>query len=736
MYILIEGHQYEASKVKDVLYGIDALENVEGMVIVNYVGYFYNKKLNDCVCILPKVLLNMDEKVFDNYPPEAIINLCSSKRNYQEEESNETLLEENVLKEAKKFIYEFAIWIYRTILVFKKNNPKSDIIYQKKITQAGKGRRRQTDTFLDIVLALIQFNKDNQNFFFFTLRNLHSGYNKINWTRTISTTSAIVQNNRPIYLNPINKRRRINFDEELLVIFFSILNYINDYYGFEAQINCNFNLITGKQFEMYIKRLGRVRLMQIKYKYFSDKALELWELCYAFFEHAHQVRINNYQNEYLLVKNFNIVFEDIIDELIGDKELPDGMKKEQEDGKIVDHLFTARSLIDNEDKFTYYIGDSKYYKIGHVLGKESIYKQYTYARNVIQWNIDIFNAGKTPSSGIKLRDDKLTEGYNIIPNFFISAKMDKTFDYSDDGIERTDRKNNKHPQYHFKNRLFDRDTLLLFHYDVNFLFVVSLYARNNSLQKSAWKEKMRAIFCKEIQDWLQEEEYGFEFYAMQPKHDVDAEAYIKEHFRDVIGKVYTPYTDNNIISLALAKDDEFKQENEALKKELGNYFDIVECKLGENPKEKLPNVSNVVHVDKVRNKKGLALCVVKEGADFKLTVKEILQYAKIGIALQNDKTALKLVEGFTNAKYLIILNKSGCYNAFYMKDNGPILVKGTDDLKMASTMEKADLYLVYDVILDPRPMFEKLDLSSLINREDIHSPCLIYINQLLPNKKF
>lgn len=58
------------------------------------------------------------------------------------------------------------------------------------------------------------------------------------------------------------------------------------------------------------------------------------------------------------------MFEAIIDELIGDNPLPDGMDKKQEDGKIVDHLFTAQSLIDGETKQTYYIGDSKYYKWG------------------------------------------------------------------------------------------------------------------------------------------------------------------------------------------------------------------------------------------------------------------------------------------------------------------------------------------------------------------------------------
>lgn len=234
--------------------------------------------------------------------------------------------------------------------------------------------------------------------------------------RTISTTSAIIQEDNAIYLNPVNKKRQINFDEELLVIFFSILNYIGDTYGFPKEINCNFDLITGKRFEKYRNGYGIIRLNQIKYKYFSDKALQLWKLCYAFFDKSRQIYVNTSQKEYLLVKSFHIVFEAIIDALVGDSPLPDGMDKKQEDGKIVDHLFTAKSLIEGEASNTYYIGDSKYYKMGNELGKESVYKQYTYARNVIQWNLDIFNDGKVPPSGIKLRDDE-TEGYNIIPNF-------------------------------------------------------------------------------------------------------------------------------------------------------------------------------------------------------------------------------------------------------------------------------------------------------------------------------
>lgn len=567
MRILIEKYKYDVAKVKDILHGIDALENVDGKVSIHYVGYYYNTLLKDCVFILPKVLLkdvNGQELAFGKYKPEKMV---SPDKNTEIETQD------------RNFLYKFAVWIYRAIVVYKNDKQNdTDIVYQTKIAQIGKGSRRLSNTYLDILLQLLQFNRDNQSFFFFIVKNLHTGYNKINWTRTISQETAIVQGEQPIYLKPVNKKRQINFDEELLVIFFSILNYISDTYGFPKEIKYQFPLIKGTRFKTYLNGYGRTRLRQIKYNYFSDKALELWNLCYAFFDEARQVFICTEKKEYLLVKSFYIVFEAIIDELIGDNPLPDGMKKKQEDGKVVDHLYTAKSLIESENSQTYYIGDSKYYKMGHPLRADSIYKQYTYARNVIQWNLDIFNQGNEPKSGVRLRDD-VTEGYNIIPNFFISAKMDEAFDYANDGIEKTDRQHNRHRKEQFKNRLFDRDTLLLFHYDVNFLFVLSLYARNNASQKADWKRKMRNKFREEIQDWLQDD---FDFYAMTAKPSVDAKQYFKTHFQDILGKTYTPYTDSNIYSLALDRKDPEKN-NEALLMELRKYFFVESCSLGRNP---------------------------------------------------------------------------------------------------------------------------------------------------------
>lgn len=581
MRILIEEYRYRADEVRQTIHGIDALEDIEGFVSVNYVGYYFNSHpdVYDCVFVLPKVLLEVkegQELVFGQYRPEDII--CVNE-------------DSPLTEEQKNFIYDFSVWIYRAVVVFY-NDKRNDtsIVYHRKMAQVNKGRRQRNNTFLDILLSLIQFNDDNQQFFMFIIKNMHSGFNKINWTRTIARTNAVVQDNNVIYVNPVNKKRQINFDEELLVIFFSILNYINEHYGFPVNINCNYELITGRKFQNCLDGYGKTRLQQIKYKYFSDKAIQLWQLCFAFFDRAKNVALDLGQKDYLLVKNFNIVFEAIIDELIGETgEVPAGLKK-QEDGKMVDHIYTYQGLTTHEkDKPIYYIGDSKYYKRNHPIGRESVAKQFTYARNVIQWNLNLFMRGDENDEDWKqdwnqfrevpkLRDD-VTEGYNIIPNFFISATMEEDLSYRDT-IRLTEKKNKYFTSDQFSNRLFDRDTLLVCHYDVNFLFVVSLYALNNKFKKASWKKRVRGIFREEIQKMLQT---NYQFYAMRALPNEDGKHYIKTHFQEVLGKMYTPYADTNYYSLALDKQDE--ENNEKLLEELRKHFYVVDCTLGENPQK-------------------------------------------------------------------------------------------------------------------------------------------------------
>lgn len=663
MILLIEGYKYKADDVKEVLEGLGLLENLNQEVIVNYVGYMYNPHIKDCVFILPKVLIDENEKAFGHIDPTDLIHLDKA---------------ESMMEEERRFIYEFAVWIYRALYVFKNSNPDNDIIYHKQMTKVGNHHRHMTNTFLEVLLALVDFNKKNQNFFMMVLRNLHSGNNKINWTKTISSSQAFVQDEEePIYLDPVNKKRQINFDEELLVIFFSILNYIRGRYGFPVQIQMGYELIQGEHFNRYLNGYGQIRLRQIKYKYFSDKTLYLWELCYAFFERSHQIAITSELQEYLVAKNFNIVFEAIIDELVGDKELPDGLK-DQPDGKIVDHLYSYKSLTTtgDENKDVFYIGDSKYYKLGNEIGSESVYKQFTYARNVIQWNMNLFLDGKDNnwSKRVSKYRDEVTEGYNIVPNFFISARMDKELSY-DDKIYETQKDNKFFIQRHFENRLFDRDTLLIYHYDVNFLYVVSLYAQNDDGAKQQWKDKVRALFRKEIQQKLQGD---FKFYAMTAHPNVDATQYIEENFKEVLGKLYQPFPNKKFFSLALDSNEKYKEENDKLLDELKKHFYVEECKIGTDPTEILEGARAItpvpVSIDK--QKTGVLMVMMENFAD---KCVKFLPYGKIAIGIKYSKDSMAIVEHLSEIGYILFhTRKDEGQHLFAI--NGDITVVDTEEL--------------------------------------------------------
>lgn len=620
MKLLIEGYSYKPEDVKGILPD-DTLWTPDQKIRAENVGYFHNPKCQDFVFFLPKVLLEPKDingekvdRVFctannpDGFAPDEIID-----PEHPKVDDGRRLDERQ-----KSFLYEFAVWVYRAIARFDETHKGSDIINKRSETQAGSFKRRYvTNTLLDVILALRRFARENQDYFLFKIKEKHSGANKINWTRTIAKSTAVVASGRPMYLELRNKKRMIDFDEELLVIFYSILNYINGKFGFRVQINAGYDLIAGEKFDRYLAGFGCSRLHQIKYKYFSDRDLALWELCYAFFDKAHQANVVSDREEYLLAKDFNIVFESIIDDLIGDGEV--AAFKEMKDGKEIDHLYLDESLTTRggADGKTFYIADSKYYKLGNSLGEESVYKQFTYAKNMLQLDLNLFLNGdaasdkvkrrRRPFSDVGLLRDAVTEGYDIIPNFFISATLNKSFDYDKPEMKlHPDAQGGEYRNVHFENRLFDRDTLILSHYDVNFLYVLKLYAQNDSGIKKRWRDGVREEFRTRIRGVLKDR---FRFFAMMPHGDTATGVkFLRDNFQKTLGKVYSPYNPVDgkaVYSLALedpekllddktlnpnglaAKKERLIAENDAVMDLLKTAFYVVPCALGEDPSSAL-----------------------------------------------------------------------------------------------------------------------------------------------------
>lgn len=681
MKLLIEGYPYPIGLLQELFPNVDELDVVDGVASVNYVGYYYFASKGTAVFILPKVVLNQQDKVFNHYKPEEIIDLTDT---------------DNPLSQGERqFIYGLSVWIYRAIAVYydycHSHNIDHTIVRRQSAIKVGKSRRRTSNTFLDIILSLIEFNKENRDWFLFILKNVHRGFNKINWSRTINKSQVVIQDSQPVYINPVTKRREVNFDEELLVIFFSILHYIKKEYGFPVEVNFNYDLITGKRFEIYLnKGFGVRRLRQIKYKYFSDKALRLWELCYAFFEQSKQVKINAQLNEFLLVKNFNIVFEAMIDELICDHALPDRLNTKQADGKEVDHLFIWDSLTasDEEKKRVYYIGDSKYYKQKNRITEESVAKQYTYARNVISWNLNLFFGDdaedRNHETDFCLRDE-ITEGYNVIPNFFISATVPDDLSYGDT-IEVTKKSARTFTSQQFRNRLFDRDTLLITHYDVNFLYVVSLYGRNNAAQKRGWRDRVRNIFRDKIRQVLEDK---YDFYAMQAKPGVSAPEYIKAHFQDVLGKVYRPFGKKHIYALALDNNERFAEENASLKARLSEYFDIVDYTLGKDPTSKLPKYSGVTSVLPSLSKDGVFMEMMENYAAKSL---KFYETGKLAVPIHYTADGMELINNAASIGSVLFHTR---------KPEGQHLFRLIDDMRFVPKSLIPDEY--YLAVQNPTP---------------------------------
>ena len=717
MFILIEEYRYDNEDIKRVIssLGLNFFNDLTGKVSLNYVGYYYEPKIDDCVFILPKVLLDSSkngepEKVFGKYNPEEIIDLSNSP------------LKDN----EKRFISELAVWIYRVLVVYKEKNPFSSIVLQECLYKQKQSNNIESSTYLDSILALFKFKKENQNFIFFNLRNIHSGFNKINWSKTITSTDPFIQNGCPIYLKPVNKKKQINFDEELLIIYYSILNYASKTYGFENKIDCNLELIEPSKFAHYLRGFGKNRLLQIKYKYFSDKSLLLWNLCFRFFCCTSSKCYNENKDEYLLVKDFNIVFEDIIDELIGDKNVPAKLK-DQSDGKRVDHLYKDASLILNnsqDDKPVYYIGDSKYYKRNTEVGEESIYKQFTYAKKVIQWNVDVFN-NKELSEVSKLRDD-LTEGYNITPNFFISAKLNQSLDYQN-SIQKSDKNKQEFHSVHFDNRLYDRDTLLVYYYDVNFLFIISLYARNNLVQKEHWKKDIHQLFRKEIQNMLLEK---FDFYVAEPfVPEVKADNFILEHFKLLNGKIYRPYENGKYFSVALKKES--IQENNEILNLLSSFFNIV--KIDSNKGYSLDSDPQIVLSENLQSKplniEDVGLIFVNsqkyQSVDF-----DKFESKKIAIEIESSITSFELIQNQKEVIYLVVTDDLSTKAIYQI--NSCLGYKNSIEVSKDIILKQSNSDYYLEIVLG-QDLFNSIKQKNL--KEDLNNKISDYLNIII-NEQF
>ena len=577
MIFLFEEFVYDAGYLKEVIgyKGNTDFQSESGFntettsrgAKINGVGYcFFN---GNPVFVLPKVFLDNDSTTAFG----ALINR-EGKDIFGKNESP-------IKNIQRRFLSSLSTWLYSAIDKYRSDSDMTGVRSPDHMEHSKFQGDARYATLLDIISSMELFYKKNQNLFVFVAKNKHSGNNKINWQRTIAKKTPFIQGDSPIYMELVNKKKVFDLDDRLLVLYFSAMKFIQDEFKYEMPQSEYYVPLKKQEFSRLMENERGLReLRRIKYKYFEDRLLKLYNIMDAFFRWGAKYTNKDVKaKEYLIANSFNNVFEAMIDSLISDQSKDITNLKNNEDGKIIDHLYKEKSLIfaDGTESI-WHIGDSKYYQEKNDLSPESIAKQYTYAKNIVQnfFSPDFVDENKECYSsgvheGVRYRDS-VTEGYSVTPNFFIRGfvpEYDNDEQYTDPYFSKKD--DSKDPiepskedmwekrNRHFRNRLFDRDTLLLKVYNINFLYVLKTYTSKHSSLREEFKEKTRKKFHDDFLDLL---DSHYVFYAVWPK--TSEKDFVNAHFRMLAGKIFKP-KDVECLIMALEKGTP-KEEQEDLEK--------------------------------------------------------------------------------------------------------------------------------------------------------------------------
>ncbi|MCH4830352.1 hypothetical protein [Flavobacterium columnare] len=544
MKVLVEGENYSIEQLSQIFDDPKFYIQNGNQCKITSVGYYHSYEKKELVYMLPKVFMfNHEITVFD-----------ISKDELLDLNSSETFKH----KEKYNWIRQLLVYFYFSLKEYKRRIKDTSIIDSSLIYELNSNLGNLEYSYLDLLLSFVNFYKKNKNTILYRYIDFKSNQvKKPKWEKTIQKHLPFIDSkNKPIYIEIRNKKKVVNSEEELLIYFFSILNRFNEDHNLHLKIDKSYTLIKGKKFDL-LQESGLSKLRKIKHRYFSDTLKKMYSLCELYFSKTDTSSFKKINEEFISVRNYNIVFEDMIDKLFSDKldetKEVDSISldelKYNDDGKIIDHIYDYQSLIDTSNIF--YIGDSKYYKSGNEANKLSKYKQFTYAKNVIQFNIDLLNDNQYYKENIRYRDE-ITEGYNITPNFFIYGKIENYLDFENDHLEYKNETPVK--SFHFENRLFDRDTLFVHQYEINFLYVLKSYSTFNQLKINNFRTETKLKFRNKFIEFFNSPHLSnFELYFKNLNKD-EAKSLVNNNFRELNGKCY--YSKNESLILSKHINDE------------------------------------------------------------------------------------------------------------------------------------------------------------------------------------
>lgn len=554
MKILIEGEDYSIDHLNSVFDDPKFYNQNGSYGKIISVGYYHSFEKKELVYMLPKVFMKDNQETVFGVSKDDLFDFEKSE----------------LFKHDKQYIWvrQLLVYFYNSLIEYKRRIKNSLLVETSLSFELNTNLGDVEYSYLDLLLSFVNFyKKNNAAILYKHIEYKSNQVKKPKWGKTIRKSLPILSaSNTPIYIEINNKKKVVNNEEELLTYFFSILNHFNKEHQLHLKIDPSYQIIKGEKFEK-LQKNGFSKLKKIKYRYFSDTLKKMYVLCEIYFSKTVTTSNKKKKEEFISVRNYNIVFEDMIDKLFSDKldekKEVDSVSldelKYNDDGKIIDHIFDYKSLIDTSDIF--YIGDSKYYKSGNEANKLSKYKQFTYAKNVIQFNIDLLNNNQLYKENIRYRDE-ITEGYNITPNFFIYGYIENVRDFDEHHLKN--KKGVPVKSFHFEDRLFDRDTLFVHQYQINFLYALKSYSTFNDHKILEFRDKTKMEFrTKFIKFFNNPVVSKFEIF----EKDIDnnaAKQFVEQNFKLLNGKCF--YTNDSKLLIAkydndTALDDIIKKEN-------------------------------------------------------------------------------------------------------------------------------------------------------------------------------
>lgn len=544
---LFEGQRYEKEVYQNYL-PINVRSRKFKDNKLDLVGYYVKGNPDSCqvelVYFLPKIFVkNEEKKAFGMYE------IMEDKPLVVTNESNKAI---------KDMLDILPALLRKALSYYRSRKQNSDIVKEVEQEILLPSDSEHEATLTERIYSLEDFYLKHKDLVLFIYRQANTGFHKINWPKTIRKKAPVFLdyegNQTPVYMETVTRKKTVNYDEELMVLFYDTLQYIVNEQNYPIPFESLYEMTPTEEFKDKVKdELIIPRMEEIRNNYFSDQLTELWNLLYAFHNKNADVT-HGRKEDYMLVNAFHAVFEDMVDSLISDNELL--TKKHQADDKRIDHLFLGKSLFD--DSKIYYVADSKYYLDDEITDGPSVGKQFTYINNILQDAMDAFNNDdKTwKDKGVYYYDPK-TEGYNVTPNFFLRGEINitdnsKELSFNDDQLRGFEMKDNEFykERCHHKYRLFDRNTQFLLQYSLNFLFLIRYYNDNNVSERINLQKKLE---LKVREDMIERLKNRYVFFKIEDKSKI--EEIHNNHFKTVLGKAMY-FENGNFIILAIDKQDE------------------------------------------------------------------------------------------------------------------------------------------------------------------------------------